>query len=133
MMEKGQLIRGVNWALDSNEDASEAMRKYSTWHGVDDGVQDSDDVKFVLDSLASDTEVLNSQVDTATGQTEDTNVVKALLMLANMDDHVFNLHKVVQEVVTLMMPIMLRRYYRKYDDEDVNLAATRLHWIAHGF
>ncbi|KAG8069618.1 hypothetical protein GUJ93_ZPchr0006g46037 [Zizania palustris] len=134
MMKKGHLMRGINWVPDSDEDASEeATGEYSTQHGIDDGVQDLDDVKFVLDSLAGDTEVPDSQVDIAMGQTEDADVIEALLMLANTDDHVFSSHKAIQEIAALMMPIMLPRYYGKYDDEDVNLAATRLHWIAHGF
>ncbi|KAG8062715.1 hypothetical protein GUJ93_ZPchr0012g21549 [Zizania palustris] len=134
MMKKGHMMRGINWVPDSDEDASEeATGEYSTQHGIDDGVQDLDDVKFVLDSLAGDTEVPDSQVDIATGQTKDADVIEALLMLANTDDHVFSSHKAIQEIAALMMPIMLPRYYGKYDDEDVNLAATRLHWIAHGF
>ena len=117
MMEKGQLICGVNWVPDSeDEDASEeAMSEYSEGHGVDDGEQDSDDVKFVLDSFAGDTEVPDSQVDIVAGQAEVADVAEALLMLASTEEHRFDLHKTVHEVVSLMMPIMVPRYYGKHD------------------
>ncbi|KAF0931439.1 hypothetical protein E2562_004566 [Oryza meyeriana var. granulata] len=105
-------------------------------------------VWYVLDSLASDTEVPDSQFAVAIAERDDSQVaaggvivgalqaddeaIHALVHLASIREFVFETDKAAHEVANLMLPIMLPCLYGEHD-EDVLDAARTLLWTRHGY
>ncbi|CAL5027240.1 unnamed protein product [Urochloa decumbens] len=126
-MEEESLIRGVNWAPDS-DDGEESDE-------VPFVMDESDEVSFVMDSLAGNTEVPNSQDFTGVSVLEEEMVdvkdVALTLLQLPSDVSKFDSDRLLKKAADLMLPVLVPLLYGEHD-ERVNHAATTLLWFSHG-
>lgn len=112
-----RLVRGVNWAPDSYGESNDSS---------------ASEVRFVMDSLAGETEVPDSLEE----EEEDTDVDKidaadALMDMARTDVSKELHDKEVHEAASLLLSAFLPRMYGSKDN-DVNDVALTLFWIGRG-
>lgn len=95
-------------------------------------VDESDEVDFVMDSLASDTIVPDSEdVDGETFSDSDVDAANALVHLHSTKVSTFQSDREALKVSNLMHPVMFPGWYGS-NDHVTNEAATDLLWISHG-
>ena len=87
------LVRGINWAPDSCDESNDSSVS---------------EVRFVMDSLAGETEVPDSQEIFAD---DDRSIVDALLCKASTDVSTFKLDKELHAAASLLLPVFLPCMY----------------------
>jgi hypothetical protein len=98
---------------------------------------DSDEVDFVIDSMAGDTIVPDSQVEDVIVLCESFNEIEIEAASTLMKHHAtkvskFELDRLSQYMSNLMHPIMFPGWYGHHDHQ-TNETATNLLWISHGY
>lgn len=97
---------------------------------VDSGavVDDSDEVQFVMDSLAGDTFVDDSQVDFSELEVD---AASALMHLQATEVSTFVRDREIQYVPATMFPVMYPHWYG-LKGQHTNAAVTNLVWLSRG-
>lgn len=118
----------MDGSMDDSIIDMEASNNVASMEGLMD---DSDEVAFVLDSLAGDTFVLDSLPDDGELNSEDQHAADALMDLLASKVSNFVSDRDVQYISKLMYPVMFPHWYGNHD-KDTNDAATDLLYISHG-